>query len=362
VLPERISIRDLAKIAGVSRTTVSLALRDSHKISGSVRKRIQDLASKNNYQSHPMVAALMQQIRVKKRIQDEEILAFITSGLDPDEWKSSPYVSYLFNGAAGEAKRFGFRLETFWAGPGAKNSRNLSNMLYHRGIRGLLFAPMLWPHPVLSFPWEKFVSIACTASTGVKELPVVRSNHIRGAQLVLVEIAKLGANSIGVVITENDDLRIERRWSLGVHAFRMQHTETRTELLLLPDYTAEGDFTAWYKRHRPEALVMLRTDIIGQFLKKLDRTLGKDVPFASLDASPADLGKVAGFYQDPSYLGRKAVQYISRAIYDLSLGPPDHPESIVVDGRFVEGSSLNPLLKKRSRKAPQETALAIKHN
>ena len=43
-MKDRVSIRDLAKSAGVSRTTVSLALRDSHKISLAVRKRIQELA------------------------------------------------------------------------------------------------------------------------------------------------------------------------------------------------------------------------------------------------------------------------------------------------------------------------------
>ncbi len=342
-MAERISIRDLAAIAGVSRTTVSLALRDSHKIRLEVRKRIQDLAAKHNYQSHPLVASLMQQIRVKRRVDDEQIIAFITSDPTADEWKSRRQVVDIWEGASEEAKRFGFRLEWFWAGPGASNSQKLANMLYHRAVRGLLFAPMLWPHPVLSMPWEHFVPIACTASTGIRELPVVRSNQIRGTRLLLSKLKELGAKSIGVVITDGDDSRIERRWSLGVHGFRLDEPRMKVDLLQLPNYEASRDFAAWFKRFRPDVIVGLQPDIISSYLRTFGYSIGVDIAFASLDLSPEAFGPIAGFYQDSLYLGRKAVQYISKAIYDQSLGLPDHPESIVVDGRFIDGESLRPL-------------------
>lgn len=364
-MSERISIRDLAKIAGVSRTTVSLALRDSHRISPAVRKHVQELAAKHHYQSHPMVAALMQQIRSKKRVHGEETIAFITSESTPEEWRTRQSVLDLWEGASSEATRFGFHLERFWAGPGARNSKSLANMLYHRGIRGLLFAPMLWPHPVLSMPWEKFVQLACTASTGVRELPVVRSNQIRGARLLLGHVAELGAKSIGVVISEEDDLRIERRWSLGVHAFGLEKRNVKTELLLLPNYDEFDSFARWFKRARPDVLVCLRHTTVGSFLEKLDCKPGVDLAFASLDVSSETLGKIAGFYQDPFYLGRKAIQYISKSIYDQTLGLPDHPESIVVDGRLVDGDSLNPLKNggatKAKSKPKRKRAIAAGH-
>lgn len=346
----RVSIRDLAKSAGVSRTTVSLALRNSHKISVAVRKRIQELAERSNYRSHPTVSALMRQIRVKRRVQHEEVIAFISSDPTPEGWRAWCWTLEMWEGASAEANRLGFRLECFWAGPAGANSRQLAKTLYHRGIRGMVFAPMPWPHPVFSMPWEKFVSVACTTSTGIKELPVVRSNHKRGMIQLLGKLKEFGAKSIGIVITEEDDLRIERAWSAGVHSFCLDEGKNTVNLLRLSSYSQFKEFAVWFKRVCPDVVVILRKEVIC-FLDKLGLRAGTDVAWASLNVARAELGSAAGFYQDPFYLGRRAVQFIANAICDQSFGLPEHAESVVVDGTFVGGTSLNPLADSPSRKS-----------
>lgn len=338
-------------MAGVSRTTVSLSLRDSHKISPAVRQLVQELAAKHKYRSHPMVAALMQQIRTKRAIQDEDVIAFITSDHTEDEWKKSPWVCELWNGAAEEAHKLGFRLECYWAGPRAKNSSKLARVLYNRGIQGLVFAPMPWPHPELDFPWKHFVPMSCTASTGRMELPVVRSNHIYGVQLVLSRLIELGAKSLGIVVTEGDDTRLGRAWSAGIHIFGLNYPQVHLDYLRLPHFNDFENFAAWYERTRPDTVVSVRLEIVD-FLEKLGARPGKDTAFASLDVMTEDLGRTAGLYQDPAYLGRRALQYISKSIYDQSFGLPKHAESLLVEGRFVEGASLGPLLRNVSPAAP----------
>lgn len=354
----RISIRDLAEIAGVSRTTVSLALRGSHKVRPEVRKQIQELAAQKDYQSHPMVSALMQQVRLKKRIEDEEIIAFITSDPEPEQWKSNCQIFELWNGASVEAHRCGFRLVWFYAGPGARDSKTLANTLYHRGIRGLLFAPMAWPHPVFSIPWERFVPVACTASTGIAELPVVRSNQIRGARMLLAKLVEQGAKSIGVVVTEEDDARIENRWSMAIHAASVHEQGAVISFLKLRNDNDIESFRTWFKQVRPGVVVGLRPKTICGFLAELGCKPGVDLAYASLDVWVSDLGKVGGFFQDPFYLGQKAVQYISKAVYDQSMGLPTHPESVVVDGRIIDGSSLEPLGRRKFRTGSASRALS----
>ena len=357
-MKDRVSIRDLAKSAGVSRTTVSLALRDSHKISLAVRKRIQELAERSNYRSHPIVSALMRQIRVKRRVRYEEVVAFISSDLSQESWKAWGWNMEMWGGAAAEANRLGFRLESFWAGPAAANSRQLANTLYHRGIRGLIFAPMPWPHPVFSMPWEKFVSVACTASTGIKELPVVRSNHSRGMIQLLRKLGELGAKSIGIVITEEDDLRIERAWSTGVGSYCLDDGRNTAHLLRLSSYSQFKEFASWFRRVRPDVVVLLRKEVLS-FLEKLGLRPGTDIAWASLNVASAELESTAGLYQDPAYLGARAVQFISNVICDQTFGLPEHAESVLVDGRFVGGTSLAPLINGLSRKpSPSRPLLA----
>ncbi len=352
----RLSIRDLAKIAGVSRTTVSLALRDSQRISAPVRKRIQELAAQHNYRSHPMVAALMHQIRAKRTLRDQETIAFVTSDVTEDRWKKWPWVRELQAGATEEANRLGFRLEVFWAGPGAKHAGRLASVLYHRGIKGLLFPPMLWPHPVFSMPWERFAPLACTASTGIMDLPVIRTNHTHGMRMLLSRLAELEARSIGVAVTDEDDLRIGRAWSSGIASFSLDVKKPRVHLLRLESYEDFEAFAAWFQRTKPDVVVGIRSEVPA-FLKRLGLTPGVDIAYASLHVLTAELGTIAGFYQDAFYIARKAVQYISKAIYDQSFGLPERRESIVIDGSFVDGASLRPL---SARLCPPTDADGIK--
>jgi hypothetical protein len=237
-------------------------------------------------------------------------------------------------------------------------------MLYHRGIQALCFAPMAWPHPHFQIPWERFVSIACTASTGIPELPVVRSDQSYGTYLLLSKLKELGAKSIAMAITRGDDARIGHGWSAGAHVFSVAEPDVDLQLLRLDSYREFEKFSPWFKKIRPDVVVGIQSDIPA-LLEKLGRVPGKNIAYASLDVLVEERGKIAGIFQDPFYLGRRAVEYVSKGIYDQVLGLPEHPESIVVRGSFVEGRSLSPLVKTSAdqrkktspiRKAPQAKA------
>jgi len=344
--PARISIRDLAAIASVSRTTVSLALRDSHRISASVRKRIQKLAVEHNYRSHPMVTALMQQVRFKRTIKDHAVIAFVTSSRTREEWKNYSFTRQIWKGAEAEATRLGFRLEEFWAGPGARDIKALAGMLYHRGIQALCFTPMAWPHPQFEIPWERFVSVACTASTGIPSLPVVRSDHSYGTYLLLSRLKEMGARTIGMAITRGEDERIGHAWSAGAHIFHQAEPGIDLQTVRMESYRDFDKFSAWFAEARPDVVVGIQADIPAA-LEKLGLKPGRDIAYASLDVLVEERGTIAGIFQDPFYLGRRAVEYVSKGIYDQVLGLPEHPESIVVRGGFVEGRSLTPLIKRQ---------------
>ena len=60
------TLRSMATEAGVSVTTVSLALRNSRSISVATRKRIQKLARDRGYASNALVSAVFSQIRLRK--------------------------------------------------------------------------------------------------------------------------------------------------------------------------------------------------------------------------------------------------------------------------------------------------------
>ena len=55
---EALTIKDIAKVLGLSTSTVSRALRDSYEISAETKKLVLDYAEKNNYHANPIALSL----------------------------------------------------------------------------------------------------------------------------------------------------------------------------------------------------------------------------------------------------------------------------------------------------------------
>ena len=62
-LDRRPNMQQIADAAGVSKSAVSLALRNDPRIPESTRKRIQTVADKMGYRRNPVVDSLMTQLR-----------------------------------------------------------------------------------------------------------------------------------------------------------------------------------------------------------------------------------------------------------------------------------------------------------
>lgn len=338
-MADRISIRDLAKIAGVSRTTVSLALRDSHEISPAVREKIQELARQYDYRSHPAVNLLMQQVRTGRRIQDEETIAYITSGSDDQEHAMGPLE--IVAAARQEAHRLGFKIEVFWAGYMAANSEKLARTLYNRGIRGVLWGPMPYPHPPITFPWHKFVPMSCTPSAGVPNLPTVSIHHPKGMALTLEELHKRGARRIGVLYQAVDDSRHDYGWQIGIDLYRARGGKAKVTLKIVEMNVSQNFILKWVKANRPDALVL--TESTYRQTSSLEGKLAR----AMLDVPKSEVGHIGGLYQDMARIGRHAVRFLSLRLANGNVGLPEYPYSVIVQSSFVDGESLNPLRERR---------------
>lgn len=332
-MADRISIRDLAKIAGVSRTAVSLALRDSSEISPAVRERIKALARQYDYRSHPAVNLLMQQVRSGRRIHDEEVIAYITCGRDNNENALGP--KEILAAAHQEAHRMGYKIEIFWAGYMASQSIKLARILYNRGIRGVLWGPMPYPHPPIAFPWQKFVPLACTPSVGVPNLPTVSIHHPKGMALTLEELHKRGARNIGVLLHELDDPRHDFGWQIGTDLYRYRGGTAQISIYISKQNLRENLVRNWIKKNHLDALVLSPDTYMETSF--MDGKIARAV----LDVPKSELGRIGGLYQDMSRIGRHAVRFLSLRLANGNVGLPEYPYSVVVQASFVDGESLS---------------------
>ena len=109
-----VRMQELADQAGVSRMTVSRALRNSPGVSKATCLRIQALATARGYCPDPLIQRLTSHLAESHRRNGGHVIAWVNAYPDRRPWAGQiPFVS-IYQGAAARAKKLGFHLEEFW--------------------------------------------------------------------------------------------------------------------------------------------------------------------------------------------------------------------------------------------------------
>src|SRR5215510_4788304 len=166
----QVTLQDIADRAGVSRTTVSMALRNLANLPLSTRRRIREMADALGYRPNPLVATLMSYQRAAKSDRPKHLtLALILKFSRDDVWPE--YVSPdLISGAVQRAGQLGYNVERFWVSDLKMDGARLSQMLSERAVPGLLVAPLSTPTGHLRLDWEGFSTVAIGDSVVRPEL------------------------------------------------------------------------------------------------------------------------------------------------------------------------------------------------
>src|SRR5689334_8665464 len=101
------TMQTIADAAGVSRMTVSRALRNDPRLSEATSRRIQTLAHDLGYHPNPAVSELMAQVRQRRVVPQVATIAHITEAYPPGVWRTYPFTGEIILGAEERAKELG---------------------------------------------------------------------------------------------------------------------------------------------------------------------------------------------------------------------------------------------------------------
>ncbi len=132
------NLRHLARLAGLSASAVSLALRDSPKISTATKAAVRQLAQKHGYKPDAKVVALMTHLRKPPAIRQEACFGVVSFYNHPRPWETSRHLTRIYEGMNQRATELGYRLEPLWLRAPGMTYRRLRGILDARGIEGLL--------------------------------------------------------------------------------------------------------------------------------------------------------------------------------------------------------------------------------
>jgi LacI family transcriptional regulator len=337
----RVTIRDMAARLGVSHVTVSLALRDSVRISSDRRNQVQKLAKELGYRPDPMLSSLIVYRHGKRASHIQSALAWINHWEHPDGWRKIKDFEGYWRGASKAAEHFGYRLDEFVWRPDFTAQR-FEKILQTRNICGVLIPP----HPSQpdwgNLNWDNFSVIRFGLSVTSPHSHVVTSDHLRSIVSSIEKIYSYGYKRIGFVLPADFDIRSGGSYTGGFIAAQRMFGLPHCLPALLTSYNVTSDafeqkLKYWLDKNKPDAILTVDKRILSA-LKQLGLRIPEDIAVAA--ATIHDIPLDAGVDQNSEEIGRVAAETLIGLINANERGRPIIPRRILIEGSWVDGNSL----------------------
>jgi DNA-binding LacI/PurR family transcriptional regulator len=339
---KRISMRDVARSVGVSVSAVSLAIKNSPRISPETRRRIQDKIQELGYQPDPMLAALCQYRRSQSTTSIGAELAWINCWPDPQKLRSYREFKLYWEGAGEEARQCGFRLEEFCLAE-FKTPARIESILRARNIRGILITPQFGMFDIHwgDFCWDNFCIVRFGHSASNLHAHVVASDQLSDGMMAFENIWNQGYRRIAYVTTRETAAK-GNRFSAGVlqGQLKVGAKSPLPPLLLADEKNPQRDqkrLAAWLRKAKPDAIL---TDLpyLNSLLAKCGCRVPQDIGLAA--TSVLDGNARAGIDQNSREIGKVAVQMLISLINHNECGIPAICRELLIEGRWVDGDTL----------------------
>ncbi len=333
----RPTLQTIADQLGISKMTVSRALRGEKHVMADLRKQVQHAAAAIGYRPDPEIGKLMAHMRRQRRSESPRTLAFVWAERTAAELKHSSWSLQLIAGARARAEQLGFTLSEFHLAEKGMNARRLSNILDARGIPGFILSPLLSrSRGHVSMQWDKFSSVIIGLGYARPALHRVHHHHYLGMMTTLRRLKKLGYRRIGFFspITVNE--RMFGAWSASFLTHHPLPLKQAAELLCLKRTPTRQDLLGWIKTAKPDVIIDAG-NITFDWLK--DFRIPEDIGYATLGWQP-ERSQRAGLDQQADVLGAAAVDMLVEQFHHNERGLPEHPKIIMTEGLWRDGTTV----------------------
>lgn len=341
-----VTIMDVAKAAGVSKSTVSRALTDHPRISGATKERVRAVAGRLGYQSDPAMRILCSYRNARRgrgKIKEYPI-AILTDFAEPTP---GDYHAWLIERIGKAARDLGYLITTIdaleYSNPGA-----LARVMESRGIRGLICLPIFQERLAREFPWERFCIVLSGQPKFRPPCHMVREDRYGRVVRTVGRVWEMGYRRPALAMVSHS--RRSRYFDMMSGGYFSEVARlTGSPLLISPwqitlDQGPE-DVRAWVEEARPDVIIGENLGVYNRLIRAGFRVPG-DLAFVSLFRHTS-FPDVAGFDMGTDALGRAMVNQLDQLIRHNVIGYPSTPSTTLVKMEFVDGASLPPRRAKR---------------
>lgn len=343
-MPQKtVTFKTIADQAGVSKMTVSLALRNHPRISEKTRTRVQEIAKALNYRPNPLVNVYMAQMHHDRAEPIQANIAYLIAGATPPQnWDNNNVSRDFFRGALNRAEELGYQLERMWLTDPSISSKRWKKILNSRKIQGAIIQPLNSSQS--SFDLLSYLALV---SIGISfqdsEFSFAMNDQFSTALQAHQKLIKLGYQKIGLVISKSMERTLGFRFTEGFNAAYRFHASRQKVPILFAELDEKKKFKDWVRSHTPDVVLTHRHNILN-WLRSARYRVPDEIGFASLNVDPLDKDKaISGICQRSDAVGAAAVDLVVGQFNRNERGPLENPKGVVLKGNWIKGNTVRAL-------------------
>lgn len=336
-MPKRVTLRDIAGVAGVHFTTVGLALRHDPRVIPATAARVQAAARQLGYTHDAMLSALSTYRHRHSRRFAGVIAYIVTYG--PEMLETNVTERTVLAAATASAQSHNFSLESFRIDAPDMTGPRMSKLLRSRGIQGVILSPKLpRPGPMPALEWEHFSTVAVGFSITDLRVHRVCIYHSHNVRLCLTQLRARGYRRTGLIFAREI---YERSRGHVIGAYMAEQCLLPPAEQVQPLFVSETELTKatlgrWLREQRVDSVILSARPL--ETLAHI-RGLGYGVPEPLGVALISRFGQtdgIAGIDERMRLLGESAVDTVITMIGRNEKGLPDSPHYTFIEGAWVE--------------------------
>lgn len=336
-----VTLKSIAQEIGVSVNTVSLALRNSPRISTKTRNRVHEEARRQGYHPNPYVSTLMHAVRKSRQLPKAATLALIGEFKMEYCERAHPYMYRFLEGARIQAESHGYSVNYLVHGDRPEHTHQLNRILRSRGIQGVLATWISPERAPLDLQWDAFSSVVIGFGKCSAEIDRVDNDQLHGTDIAVERLAASGHRRIGMVFGWHEAHRpLFERYSMAFRQALFRLGLPDAEAVFCPETFNHKAFKEWLRRFRPDGVLSIHSQRLRD-LRACGLLVPEEVSFVCLDLTDTDLAEgLAGIRYRNEEVGAAACNILMGMVQRNVRGLPATPTLTTLPGNWVDGQTL----------------------
>jgi DNA-binding LacI/PurR family transcriptional regulator len=339
----RITQRDIAREAGVSHVTVSLALRDSPTIPEHTRNHIKEIAARLGYSPDPMLTALSSYRTQQRPAAHQANIAWLYGhphAISIGRGGAGDFGSY-YQGAEARAHELGYVLDEISIIGEYADPKRLRRLLDARNITGIILAPCSTDASVrhdFKFDVSQYSAVRIGYSYRTPLLNTVANAQFRTALAATQRVIAMGYERICTLLTKEVDERTSWQflggYLAGIHLLPKKNW-------IDPFYIVPGEhwqpaFFDWLEKQRIDCIIGAGFGYLYHDMIKRGIKVPEAVGYVDTQLREGET-LFTGINQNPRHIGIATIDLLVSMMHRYDIGVPKVASHVLIEGSWLEG-------------------------